>query len=173
MRRSIWALVIAVPLVILLATGFSRDPSSHASTLLNRPAPSFALHSIDGKPISLASLRGHPVVLNFYASWCPGCKQEHPYLLDAWNAFSPRGVRFVGVEFEDTASDLRSYMRRYGGGWPTLEDPNQQTAISFGVSAPPETFFIDRQGVVRYKATGAVSAGVLAQQIDRLLGSAK
>jgi cytochrome c biogenesis protein CcmG/thiol:disulfide interchange protein DsbE len=169
MKRSLWALLLAIPLVALLASGFGRDPNVVASPLLNKPAPAFSLRTLAGKPLSLSGLRGHPVVLNFWASWCPPCKDEQPSMAAAWQYYQPQGVRFVGVEFRDTAPDLRAFLRRYGGGWPTLQDPGQQTAINYGVAGPPETFFIDRRGIVRYKVVGALSSAVLAQQIGRLL----
>jgi cytochrome c biogenesis protein CcmG, thiol:disulfide interchange protein DsbE len=169
MKRGLWALGIAVPLLLLLALGFQHDPNAHASTLLNKPAPTFTLRSINGEPLSLSRYRGHPVILNFWASWCPGCRVEHQYLVQAWQQYRPAGVQLVGIAFHDTSPDLRSYMHRYGGGWPTAQDPGEDVAISYGVAAPPETFFIDSRGVVRYKVTGSVSPQVLTKEIRRLL----
>lgn len=169
MKRALWALVVAVPLVALLASGFGRDPNAIASPLLNKPAPTFSLRTLDGRHLSLAALRGRPVVLNFWASWCPPCKDEQPNLVQAWNQYGSRGVQFVGVEFKDTAPDARAFLRQYGGSWPTLQDPGQQIAIDYGVAGPPETFFIDRKGIVRYKAIGPLSLDLLSRQIERLL----
>ena len=170
MKRTIWALAITVPLVALLAAGFGRDPSAIVSPLLNKPAPAFSLQSLDHRPVTLAALRGRPVVLNFWASWCLSCKAEHGYLLNAWHAYGPLGVAFVGVIYQDTDSDARAFLQQYGAGWPVVEDPNQQTALDYGVVQIPETYFIDRRGVVRYKSPGPVTPDVLAQQIPRLLG---
>lgn len=169
MRRALWALVIVVPLAMVLALGFGRDPSVIASPLLNKPAPGFTLRTLTGHPFSLARLRGQPVVLNFWASWCTTCQAEHPALLAAWRAYGRR-VAFVGVGFRDTGADLRAFMRQYGGAWSVLQDPGAQTAINYGVAGPPETFFIDRHGIVRYKAIGPVDAALLAREIPRLLG---
>ena len=170
MKRALWSLLIAVPLIIVLAAGFGRDPTAIASPLLNKPAPPFTLQSLDGRPVSLASLRGKPVVLNFWASWCLSCGAEHQYLREAWRAYGSRGVRFVGVVYQDTASDIRGFLHHYGGGWPQLRDPNGRTAIDYGVVQVPETYFIDRHGIVRYKSPGPLTPDVLTEQLDRIVG---
>src|SRR5579859_6746110 len=108
-KRALWSLVVAVPLVALLAFGFQRNPDAVASPLIDKPAPSFQLHTIDGRTLSLASLRGRPVVLNFWASWCTACIDEHPLLLSAWRIYRQRGVEFVGVVYNDTAGDARGF----------------------------------------------------------------
>lgn len=172
MKRAVWALVIGLPLIVVLATGFGRDPSAIVSPLLNKPAPSFDLRTIDNRSISWADLRGKPIVLNFWASWCGGCKYEHPYLLSAWRNYSSRGVKFVGVIYQDSASGARDFMRNNGGSWPVVTDPGQQTALNYGVVKLPETYFIDRRGVIRYKSLGPVTPSMLNQQISRLLRTA-
>jgi cytochrome c biogenesis protein CcmG/thiol:disulfide interchange protein DsbE len=171
MKRGIWALVIGAPLVLLLASGFGRDPNAIASPLLNKPAPVFSLWSLDGRPVSLAALRGRPVVLNFWASWCVSCKDEHQALLRAWRAYRPRGVAFVGVDYEDRLTDARSFLAQHGAGWVNLRDPDQRTAIDYGVYGVPETFFIDARGVVRYKSTGPVTVDLLSREIPRLMSA--
>lgn len=156
MKRSLWAAVIVIPVVALLASGFRGSP--HAlSPLLGKPAPSFSLRTLDGKPISLSALRGHPVVLNFWASWCESCKVEHRYLVDAWRRFGSQGVDFVGITFKDSTPDARGFLKARGAVWPSLRDPGESTAIDYGVSGVPETFLIDRRGVIRFKSTGPVT----------------
>lgn len=159
MKRALWAPVIAVPVIVLLALGFRHDPNSTASTLVGKPAPAFTLRSADGKTISLAGLRGHPVVLNFWATWCTSCLTEHPNLVAAWKKYARSGVEFLGISFQDSAAKGKEFLQQHGGRWPVLSDPDEQTAISYGVTGPPETVIIDRNGVVRYKAPGAVANG--------------
>jgi len=165
-KRLLWAVLIAAPLVLLLASGFGRDPNAIASPLINHPAPRFTLRTLDDKQLSLASFSGRPVVLNFWASWCTSCKVEHPYLVAAWQEYGPQGVGFIGVVYEDTAGNARAFMKQYGGGWPDVLDPGQQTAINYGVSGVPETFFVDRQGIMRYKSTGTVTPSLLVRDIN-------
>jgi cytochrome c biogenesis protein CcmG/thiol:disulfide interchange protein DsbE len=160
----------ACGLLVVLAAGFGRDPNAIRSPLLGQAAPAFRLRSLDGRVLSLQALRGHPVLVNFWASWCTGCNVEHPYLVNAWQQYRRRGLRIVGVLYQDTAPDARTFLAQNGGGWPTVVDPGQTTAINFGVYGVPETFFIDRRGVIRYKSTGAVTPALLRAEIPRLMG---
>lgn len=169
MKRVIWAFVIGIPIVFLLATGFGRDPNAIVSPLINKSAPHFTLRTLGGSQLSLSSSRGHPIVLNFWASWCLSCRVEHPYLVAAWHHYAPRGVDFIGVVYEDAADNARAFMKQYGGGWTDVMDPVQQTAINYGVYGPPETFFIDRGGVIRFKSTGPVTPSLLTRDINALL----
>jgi cytochrome c biogenesis protein CcmG/thiol:disulfide interchange protein DsbE len=115
------------------------------------------------------------VVVNFWASWCQGCKLEHENLIDAWKRYSPKGVAFVGIVFNDGAGDARAFMQRHGGAWTVVKDPEQQTAVDYGVAQIPETFVIDRKGVVRFKSAGPItSAGpvtpqLLSRELDQMM----
>jgi cytochrome c biogenesis protein CcmG/thiol:disulfide interchange protein DsbE len=171
MRRAAWALVVAVPVIALLAYGFGRNPDTIASPLIGKPATAFKLRSLDGRgTVSLTKLRGHPVIVNFWASWCADCKVEHGNLVAAWQRYRRDGVAFVGIDYQDSALDARQFTRQRGGGWPVLSDPSQGTAINYGVYGVPETFFIDGRGIVRYKTIGPVSWTDLQTRIRRLLG---
>jgi cytochrome c biogenesis protein CcmG/thiol:disulfide interchange protein DsbE len=175
MRRSFWALligVVAALFLVLLATGFRSDPNAISSPLMYKPAATFALRAIDGnRTVSLAQLRGQPVVLNFSASWCVDCRIDQEYLSAAWQKYAGKGVKFISVVYEDNAASMRAFTRQYGGGWPIVRDPGQQTAINYGVYGVPETFFIDRRGIVRYKSTGPVPWNALNIQVQELLRS--
>lgn len=156
--------------VFLLATGFREDPNAISSPLIQKPASMFALPAIDGhRAVSLARLRGRPVVLNFSASWCVDCRVDQEYLAAAWQKYAGKDIAFVSVMYEDNAASMRTFVRQYGGGWPIVRDPGQQTAINYGVYGVPETFFIDRRGIVRYKSTGPVPWNVLNAQVQGLL----
>ena len=114
MRRALWAVLIGLPLILVLALGFRHDPNAVASPLLNKPAPNFALRSLDGRQVSLRSLRGHPVVLNFWASWCVSCKQEHDAIREAWQKYG-RLIAFVGVDYFDRVGSAQSFLQQHGG----------------------------------------------------------
>jgi cytochrome c biogenesis protein CcmG/thiol:disulfide interchange protein DsbE len=155
---------------LFLAFGFRGHGAAISSPLVGRPAPAFSLHTIEGRrTISLASLRGRPVVLNFWQSSCVPCRQEQPLLVDAYRAYGGR-VAFVGVSYEDALSAARAFARTHGGVWPTLRDPDGQLAIAYGVYGIPETFFIDRAGVIRAKVIGPMGKGTLERHILQLLG---
>ncbi|HLJ66198.1 MAG TPA: TlpA disulfide reductase family protein [Chloroflexota bacterium] len=159
MRRSLWSLVVAAPLVALLALGFRHDPNAPYLPLLGRPAPAFTLQTLDGRSVSLSTFRGRPVVINFWASWCTSCRVEHRYLAQSWRDFSPRGVTFLGIAYDDSVGAARAFLKAHGGGWVSLEDPGGQTAVDYGVSGVPETVFIDRRGIVRFRSPGPVAPG--------------
>jgi cytochrome c biogenesis protein CcmG/thiol:disulfide interchange protein DsbE len=169
-RRAVWAVVIVVPIVAVLAYGFGRNPDTIASPLIGKPASGFVLRTLDGRRVvSLATLRGHPVIVNFWASWCADCKIEHADLVAAWQRYARHGVTFVGIDYQDSAADARQFMRQQSGGWPVVGDPSQRTAIDYGVYGVPETFFIDKRGIVRYKTIGPVAWSDLQSRIERLM----
>jgi len=173
-RALRWLLVpiVVVPVVLLLLHGFSRDPAAIPSALIGKPMPSFSLVTLDGRTVTAVKLRGRPVVLNFWASWCPSCVDEHAALLDAAQRYGT-SVLIVGVLYQDTPDGARSFEARYGEpSWPTLLDPNGSLAIDFGVSGPPESYVIDANGIVRYTQFGPLTEQVIADQVGRILGSA-
>ena len=175
MRALRWLLVpiVVVPVVLLLLHGFSRDPAAIPSALIGKPMPLFSLVTLDGRTMTAADLRGKPVVLNFWASWCPSCVDEHAALLNAAQRYG-NSVQIVGVLYQDNPDGARGFEARYGEpSWPTLLDPNGSLAIDFGVSGPPESYVIDANGIVRYKQFGPLTPQVIADEVGRLLGTAR
>jgi cytochrome c biogenesis protein CcmG/thiol:disulfide interchange protein DsbE len=173
-RALRWLLVpiVVVPVLLLLLHGFSRDPAAIPSALIGKPMPPFSLVTLDGRTMTAAELRGKPVVLNFWASWCPSCVAEHAALLDAAQRYGS-SVQIVGVLYQDSPDGARGFEARFGEpSWPTLLDPNGSLAIDFGVSGPPESYVIDANGIVRYKQFGPLTQQVIAAQVGRLLSVA-
>jgi cytochrome c biogenesis protein CcmG, thiol:disulfide interchange protein DsbE len=162
--------VPALAFVVLLGSGLGRDPRALPSELLGEPAPVFTLPRLgaDGT-VSLASLRGQVVVLNFWASWCLACREEHPDLLAAWERYRERGVVLIGIDFEDTEAAALAYAEEMGGDWPLVTDPGSRTAIAYGVFGVPETFVIAPNGTVTAKNVGAVTYRWLTREIDEAL----
>ena len=174
LRRRWFALAmvgVAIALIAaLLSFGLSRDPTVLRSPLIGRPAPQFALTTLDGsRTVRLSSLRGQVVVLNFFASWCRDCRVEHPALGAAWRRYRDQGAVVLGVSFQDRKADSATFGRQLSTDWPLLYDPASRTALAYGVYGIPETFFIGRDGRVAYKQIGAVPYEVLSEQITRLL----
>ena len=159
----------AVPAVVILAEGFGLDPRALPSVMEGKPAPTFSLTSLDGQPISLTEQRGKPVVVNFWATWCVPCAQEHPLLQEAAQRYQPQGVVFLGVLYGDTADKAVPYLQKHGSVFPNLLDPGQVTAIDYGVGGVPETFFIDKTGLVVRKVVGPVSPDVMISTLEGLL----
>ena len=168
MRRLRWLLVplIVIPLGWLLMTGFGRDPREIASPLIGRPAPAWTLTSLDGETLSSEDLAGRPYVVNFWASYCiPACVDEHPVLADAHEQHGEE-LAIVGVLVNDEAADAQAFLARYGdAGYPQLVDPGGRLAIEFGVTGPPESYFVDADGILRAKVFGPVTDAVMDERL--------
>src|SRR5437588_1341815 len=121
------------------------------SPLIGHQAPDFTLAALSPHPapaVHLANFRGRLVMLNFWASWCDPCKHEAPLLQAAWQRAQSQGVVFIGVDYEDTQSDGLNFLRTYRVTYSNVVDTRGATAINYGVTGVPETFFIDRHGVI-------------------------
>jgi cytochrome c biogenesis protein CcmG/thiol:disulfide interchange protein DsbE len=138
---------------------------------VGRPAPPFALTTFDGKPVSLDGQRGKVVVLNFWASWCyPACYEEAPVLEAGWRRYRELGVVVIGVAIQDKEAASLEFIRRFGLTLPNAPDPTGKVSIDYGVYGVPETFVIDRRGMIRRKHVGAVTEAVLRESVEPLLG---
>ena len=172
MRLLRWLLVpiLVIPLGWLLFTGFGRDPRAVASPLIGQPAPAWRLATLDGGTLSSDDLAGRPYLVNFWASWCiPGCVDEHPILAEAHERHGDDLV-IVGVLYQDAPADARDFLARYGdAGYPHVVDESSRLAIEYGVSGPPETFFVDADGIVRDKQFGPLSDDLMADRLGAIL----
>ncbi len=172
-RRVAAGVLVSGLFIALLGFGMTRDAREIPSPLIGQPAPEFALETLEtpGDSLALADLQGTAVVVNFWASWCLACRQEHPALVRAWQRYEEAGapVRFVGIVYQDSRSNAREYMARRGGGWTNLMDSNTRAAIDFGVYGVPETYFIDPTGRIAYKHVGPVTDALLTEQIEAMI----
>jgi cytochrome c biogenesis protein CcmG/thiol:disulfide interchange protein DsbE len=166
---SVVAVVTAI--VVLLSIGLGRDPSSIASPLVGRAAPDFTLSRLDGPALTLSTLRGQVVVINFWASWCTECHTEQAALAQTWKKFQDSGVVVVGVNFQDTTGDARDYVRTAGVSYPVVEDTNSRTALAYGLRGVPETFIVDQAGRIVDRIIGPVDATRLSNTISSLLAA--
>jgi len=167
-----WLIPLSVvPVLGLLAYGFRVNPRDIPSPLVGRPAAPFVLRTFDGRDLSLASLRGRVVVLNFWASWCyPACYEEAPALERSWRAYRDREVSVVGVAIQDQPDAARKFIADFSLSFPNAPDPDGKVSVDYGVYGVPETFFIDRAGRIRLKQTGAVSDDLFRGEVEKLLG---
>ena len=169
MKRFLIPLGLFVVLAIFLGKGLQLDPRQVDSPLINKPAPDFALTSLaePDKTIRRQDMLGKVWMLNVWASWCVSCRAEHPVLVDYAKR---KQVPLVGLNYKDERADGLAWLK--GGGDPydfSLYDREGRTGIDYGVYGVPETFIIDKQGVIRYKHIGPITPDALAEKIEPLL----
>ena len=161
-------LAVAAPLLLVLGFAFRHDPNVVESPLVGKPAPNFRLADLDGNVVDLAELRGRPVVVNFWSTYCPPCIVEHPLLMAGARRWQGE-IHFLGVIFQDDPNLIARFNADYGSWGPSLIDEGGRVAIAYGVYGPPETFFIDRDGTIVDKAIGAVSPDRLVEVAEEML----
>lgn len=150
-----------------LSTG-SYNPHGLPSVLLGKPAPAFTLGAVEDPPFTAADLAtaGRPVLLNFFASWCVPCVIEHPQLM----ALKREGVPIFGVAYRDQPADALAFLARRGNPYQRLgADPESRAAADWGVTGVPETFLLDKQGIVRWRWAGPVDETTLQRDLLPLL----
>jgi len=162
-------LICTIPLIFVLAKGFNYDPRAMPEELTGETAPDFTLSSLEGYEISLKETKGSVVVINFWATWCQPCLLEHGHLQQAAEEYKSKGVVFLGVLYSDTAAKAKPFLKQHGSNYPTLIDEKQRTNIDYGVSGVPETFVIDKNGIIVKKFAGPVSKTELDRVLEPLL----
>ncbi|MFN2564132.1 MAG: TlpA family protein disulfide reductase [Gemmatimonadaceae bacterium] len=142
---------------------------------VGRPAPAYRAVSANGDSVSLDALRGKPILLNVWATWCHPCRDEIPELQRIYERYRGRGLELVGVSVDAAGEDdaIRAFMRRYGMTYPVWRDPAENVSAAFLVVGVPATFLIDRSGVLRWKKTGPIGDGdsTLTAAIEAALNS--
>lgn len=168
---AIAALVVVGFLGLLVWGMVNRQPLTGLSgiTMVNRPAPDFVLNTFEGTTISMADLRGKPVILNFWASWCPPCRVEAPLVENTWRMFKTHGIVFLGVNVQDRKEDALGYLQEFKISYPNGPDPSGEIAINYGVSGLPVTFFISKNGEILRRWVGALEPNVLIRSIEEIM----
>jgi cytochrome c biogenesis protein CcmG/thiol:disulfide interchange protein DsbE len=172
-RRTIWLLVTLVLIVGLVAVlAFGLRPKT-STKLQGQPAPNFELTAFngefEGQQFTLDDLRGHPVVLNFWASWCVECDKEMALLEQAWQDYRDRGVWFIGVDYLDIDSEGLAYLDRFNITYPNAPDIGSRTYEDYRCTGVPETFFIDKDGKIQHVQIGPLSQPQLYGLLDDLV----
>jgi cytochrome c biogenesis protein CcmG, thiol:disulfide interchange protein DsbE len=172
-RRSVLrvaAMVVpAFGFVALLYFGLTRTGTQ---ATVGDPAPDFELSTLDGGTLSSEDLKGHPVVVNFWASWCVPCREEAPLLERMWRRYKDDGVIFLGVNIKDAESDAKAFVDEFKITYSVVRDLDQRLARAFGVQGLPETFFIDHDwtfvgaesGARRGEQQGTVVLGAISEE---------
>ncbi len=161
------ALLPMVLLVVYVITfGIRPGPSV---VRIGDPAPQFAVADLDGNPLRLADFAGRPVILNFWASWCGPCVEEFPLLQQAEQQHATDGLAVIGIVYQDRSEAARAFMQRMDADWPAAMDPGDSLASRYAIFAPPETFFIGRDGTVVGHQVGQFSRASLDRQIAAIV----
>jgi len=165
MNRFLIPLGIFVVVVGFLAVGLTLNPRELPSPLVGKPAPDFSLPQLhdQGKMISSNDLKGKVWLLNFWASWCGGCKEEHPVLI---HLAQSGAVPIYGMDYKDRREDALTWLNQWGNPYSVIAvDESGRVGINFGVYGVPETYVIDKAGVIRYKQIGPLREDILQGKI--------
>lgn len=154
-------------LLALLAAGLQLKPRELPSAFIGRAAPQFTLPSLHAaQNFDSANMRGEVWMLNVWASWCAACRDEHPLL----NEMAEQGMRIVGLNYKDVDADARAWLRRFGNPYAHIaRDADGDVGIDFGVYGVPESYLIDKRGVIRFKQVGPLTQNVIAQKLWPLI----
>lgn len=185
-RSRILPLIVSAGVLALLGILTYAVASPHASSELGvggrvntagklirfeqRPASSFTLTTFDGQPLSLAEYRGKTVVLNFWASWCPPCREEAPVLRQFAARHAASEIVLLGIDVWDTEADARAFLAEFGLTYPNALDVDGRVSIEYGVSGVPETYVVGPDGRLLGKYTGPVKSVEHLEAIVRELG---
>lgn len=169
MKRYLLPLAVFLVMAGFLAVGLNRDPREVPSPLVDKPAPAFNLPRLDApeQMMSTQDLRGQVWLLNVWASWCVACRQEHPLLVDLARAGT---AKVYGLNYKDKREDAIGMLRKTGDPYvKSVSDTEGLVGIDYGVYGVPETFVIDKQGVIRYKQIGPITPEALRNTLLPLI----
>lgn len=181
-KKHFWISAVLISCVLLLLgllmKGLTLNPQNVASTLIDKPAIDFSTDLLqgaswigkgDGKSIRLEDLRGKPLILNFWASWCVSCREEAQYFEAFWQRHREEGIMVVGIAIQDTVEAANQFAKMYGKTYPLGLDLSGKATIDYGVYGVPETFFIDRNGMIRHKEAGPMSVELLESKLPLIV----
>lgn len=154
--------------VLIYGLFYASRPGDIPSALISQKAASFQTTTFAGQPISLEQFLGKPVLLNFWASWCVACRKEAHIIETAYQKYGRQGAVFIGIAINDTRDASLEFIRRYGKTYLLAPDNEAGTiSLDYGVTAVPETFLIDKKGIIKEKVLGAVTK----QKIEEFFSS--
>ena len=156
-------LIVAVLLVYAIVTKPAEPPA------VGSPVPDFEFTALDGSTMSLSARRGDVVVVNFFASWCDPCREEAAALEQTWLGYQDQGVQFYGIAYKDADSKAQAFLDEFNVSYPSTVDTTNRTARDYGVTGVPETFVIDREGLLVHHFLGPITQAQLAREIEQAL----
>lgn len=168
-KRYLIPLVVFALMAGFLAVGLKLNPREVPSPLINKPAPAFDLPLLNDPALKVTAeqMKGQVWVLNVFASWCTPCLAEHPYVTQL---AKQTGIKLVGLNYKDRPEDAKGWLRKHGDPYSTIVvDADGRVGIDYGVYGVPETFVIDKAGVIRHKQIGPITPEALKNDILPLL----
>jgi len=164
--------IIGLTILMLPLGGSDPDVDSHTvggHPLYDQPAPEIDLQTIDGERVTLSSLAGQPVLLNFWATWCGPCREEFPLMVEAYDEYADDGLEILGIIHDDTAEGARAFAADQGATWPMLLDPDDVAWEDYLGVGMPTSFFVDANGIVRAFSLGGFTEEGLARQLATIV----
>lgn len=166
------AILLALPLTVILLRlnlGGSGPIVVGQDPLVGSPAPEISLMTLDGQPMTLSGLRGKPVIVNFWASWCLACREEFPLLAVTRARYANEGLEILGVVHDDGAEPARAFAASYDAKWPMVLDADDVAWNAYHGAFVPISYFVDRAGVIQAVSYGPPPSDVLDQYIAKIL----
>jgi len=169
MKKAYIPLAIFAILVVFLAIGLTRDPHEIPSPLIGKPAPEFSAPNLHNPALTLTKqdMLGKVWLLNTWASWCVACREEHPILVEFGKS---KMIPIIGLDYKDKDEDGKNWLARYGDPFDVvIADHDARIGIDFGVYGVPESFLIDKAGIIRYKQIGPFTEKVIQEKLIPLI----
>ena len=172
--KGIAILILAILIslfAIFLATGLANQASATGRSgeqLIGRKAPEFSAESINGKPVSLSNYPESPIILNFWASWCPPCRDETPHFEKIWRLYKEKDVVVIGINVQDDLNSANEYISEFDVTFVNGMDKNGRIMVDYGVTGLPVTFFLDREGMIIGRWVGSIGASSLESRVEAL-----
>jgi len=153
MNKRLIAILVVILTAGLVITGCTAG--SEPTATVGNVAPDFQLQNLDGQPITLSGLKGNPVLINFWATWCGPCVSEMPHLQKIHNEWSDRGLVVLAINIGDSAAEVEQFLHDHNLSLPVLLDTKEVVAQKYGIRPIPTTFFLDKDGIIQVKVIGA------------------
>jgi cytochrome c biogenesis protein CcmG/thiol:disulfide interchange protein DsbE len=167
-RRPILLALLVAALTTLVVLVVVRSPATGQRAAVGEPAPPIVGTTLDGFGFDLASLRGQPVIVNFWGPSCVPCRDEFPLLSDKLKAHDADGLAIVGILTDDPPEPARAFVEEFGAEWPTVTDPDRAIKAAYRVAARPQTYFVDGEGIIRSIQIGELTNADFERQYERI-----